>query len=249
MRHVAALMSLVLVAPLGAQESCADGDGKWVVRACFDEPLTESRYGHDVLGGTPEWTRLRFDLGPLGQDQAGGKPVLTIRMRDMIIEDIAPRVSDLDGDARPEVVFVQSSYTRGARLAVARLDGSLATTPFIGTAYRWLAPVGAADLDGDGAFEIAYVDRPHLARTLRVWRYRGGRLDEIAAMTGVTNHRIGENFISGGLRDCGDGPEMVVADAEWRQLLAVRLHKGSLVARVIRSYDGTGSFDRALACE
>jgi hypothetical protein len=46
----------------------------------------------------------------------------------------------------------------------------LASTPWIGQRFRWLAPVAAADLDGDGAMELAYVDRPHLARTLRVWR-------------------------------------------------------------------------------
>jgi hypothetical protein len=46
----------------------------------------------------------------------------------------------------------------------------LAATPHIGSANRWLAPIGAADLDGDGRVEIAYVDRPHLARTLRIWR-------------------------------------------------------------------------------
>ena len=94
-RYAAALMSLFLAAPLAAREICADGDGAWVARACFDEPLTENRYGHDVLGGTPEWTRLRLDLGPLGRE-AGGEPVLTIRMRDMIIEDIAPRVGETE---------------------------------------------------------------------------------------------------------------------------------------------------------
>jgi hypothetical protein len=77
----------------------------------------------------------------------------------------------------------------------------------IGQRNRWLAPIGAADLDGDGRVEIAYVDRPHLARTLRVWRSRpGGTLTEIATATGLTNHRIGEAFITGGIRDARRGP-------------------------------------------
>ena len=76
----------------------------------------------------------------------------------------------------------------------------VAATPNIGQRNRWLAPVAAADLDGDGATEIAYVDRPHLARRLRIWRFEGGSLTEIAALPGLTNHRIGEAFITGGLR-------------------------------------------------
>jgi len=59
--------------------------------------------------------------------------------------------------------------------------------------------VGAADLDGDGFVEVAFIDRPHLAKVLRVWRYVDGDFAEVAVMDGVTNHRIGEPDIAGGI--------------------------------------------------
>ena len=41
-------------------------------------------------------------------------------------------------------------------------------------AFTLLAPLGAADLDGDGKIELAYIDRPHLAKILRIWRFDDG---------------------------------------------------------------------------
>lgn len=79
-----------------------------------------------------------------------------------------------------------------------------------------------ADLDGDGLTEIACIDRPHLARTLRIWRYTDGTLTEIATARGLTNHRIGDAFISGGLRDCVQGPEILLARPDWSGIVAAR---------------------------
>lgn len=124
----------------------------------------------------------------------------------------------------------------------------MAETPPIGRRHRWLAVVGAADLDGDGAVEIAYIDRPHLARTLRVWRYREGRLEQVAELDGLTNHRIGERDIAGGIRHCGGAPEMIVADANWERLIAVTLTGGALNRRDIGPHLGRQSFANALAC-
>ena len=111
--------------------------------------------------------------------------------------------------------------------------GRITATPAIGQAFRWLAPLGAADLDGDGRVEIAYVDRPHLAKTLRIWRYdpTARTLNEVAQAPGVSNHRIGWAHIPGGLRNCGTGPEMILADADWQSILALRLTKGGQITR------------------
>ena len=124
----------------------------------------------------------------------------------------------------------------------------MAATPYIGQRFRWLAPVGIADLDGDGRVEVAYVDRPHLAKILRVWRWEGGALREVAAASGVTNHRIGEPTISGGIRDCGEGPEMIVASADWSRVMAVTLHGGALSARDLGPGGGAAGLARAMAC-
>ncbi|MEM9972381.1 MAG: VCBS repeat-containing protein, partial [Pseudomonadota bacterium] len=127
----------------------------------------------------------------------------------------------------------------------------VAANEFIGRTNRWLAPVGvgAADLDGDGAVEIAFVDRPHLAKTLRVFRFAGGALTLVGEFPGVTNHRIGERDIAGGIRDCGAGPEMVVADAAWQRVLAIRFDGARFASEAVGPHEGRQSFAAAMACE
>jgi hypothetical protein len=218
------------------------------ITATYDGPTT--RYPHGVLGDTVEYTDLVVDL-------PDGRSLRARWEAPVVFEDTAPRLADLDGDGTPEIITVESHETRGARLALWRIGPDrlepLAQTPWIGTRFRWLAPVAAADLDGDGAVEIAYIDRPHLARTLRVWRLtfdgRGaGQLTEIAARPGLTNHRIGEDFITGGLRACNSGPELLTADADWTRIMATVLTPaGDLVSRDIAPFS-PATMAEALAC-
>lgn len=134
----------------------------------------------------------------------------------------------MDGDGDGEVIVVETDVTQGARLSIYDETGLVAANAFIGRTNRWLAPAGIADLDGDGRVEIAYVDRPHLAKRLRIWRLEGDTLREIAALDGVTNHRIGDSTIAGGVRDCGVGPELVLLSADWSRVVAVALPGPSL---------------------
>ncbi|WP_417207065.1 FG-GAP repeat domain-containing protein [Antarctobacter sp.] len=211
------------------------------VAARYEGAVT--RYPHGVLGDEVEYDTLAVTL-------SDGRVLRRRWDAPLVFEDVAPRLWDVTGDGRPEIVTVESHETRGARLAIWTVaEGSLdplAATPFIGQRFRWLAPVGAADLDGDGAIEIAYVDRPHLAKTLRIWRYTDGAMHEVAAAPGFTNHRIGWDYIAGGLRDCGDGPEMILASGDWSRTVALRFD-GRLRARDLGGY----SADRmaaALTC-
>lgn len=181
--------------------------------ARFTDPTT--RYPHGVLGDRIEWGALAVTVTD------GSEHIFTLPEH-LVFEDIAPRTADVDGDGQPELIVVESHTQLGARLAIYGLEGRITATPHIGTRFRWLAPVGAADLDGNGQVEIAYIDRPHLAKTLRIWRFADGKLTEIATLPGLTNHRIGEDFISGGLRNCGTGPELVLASADWRRVISVR---------------------------
>jgi hypothetical protein len=173
---------------------------------------------------------------------------------DRVFEDTAPRLVDLDGDGMSEVIVVASHQNLGARLEVYGYPGVgqditlLAHTPYIGRRNRWLAPIGAADLDGDGHMEIAYIDRPHLAKTLRVFRYKSGSLSEMITAAGFTNHRIGEVDIAGGIRTCAGQPEMIVATADWSRLVAITFANRTLKGEVIGSKTDRKSFARALTC-
>lgn len=209
-----------------------------VLGASFAEPTL--RYDHGILGDAVEYGLLQIETA------AGAYDFRQPETR--VFEDIAPRLWDVDGDGDAEVVVVDTDLTKGARLAIFDQTGLLAASDFIGRTHRWLAPVGAADLDADGRVEIALIDRPHLARVLRLMRLEQGALVEVASLDGLTNHRIGDGFISGGLRDCGDGVEVIVANAEWTSVMAVRFAQGVLTARPIAAFEGPADMRDALAC-
>ncbi|WP_296762436.1 VCBS repeat-containing protein [Sediminimonas sp.] len=209
-----------------------------VAQARYDAPTT--RYAHGVLGDAVEYGALVLTL-----DDGSERRITLPGTR--VFEDVAPRLIR-DGDGRVLAMVVESSLAKGARVALYDADGLRAATPHIGRPHRWLAPVGAADLDGDGRIEVAYVDRPHLAMRLRVWRLAGGRLVHVADKGGLSNHRIGWDFIPGGIRQCSAAPEMVTATADWSAIVASTLREGRIATRRIGTYDGSASLDAALSC-
>ncbi|MHA6325498.1 FG-GAP repeat domain-containing protein [Roseivivax sp. CAU 1753] len=212
--------ALILAMLAAAQATGAAGSE--IVAARYDGPTT--RYDHGVLGDAVEHEDLVVTL-------SDGRQVTAHWAAPMVFEDTAPRLADVDGDGKPEVIAVETHADLGARLAIWRWDGTqlahLATGAFIGQTRRWLAPAGVADLDGDGRIEIAYVDRPHLAKTLRLVHIEGVALVEIAALGGVSNHRIGWDDIIGGVATCATPPALILARGDWSTLVAV-------------TYDGTG---------
>lgn len=241
--HVATQMPNTLSAPF------SDGSLAW-----YDGPTT--RYAHGVLGDTIEATRLHA-YATTAQTPCGDQSITL--PPDLVFEDTTPRLADVNGDGTPEIIVVQSHQRLGAQLAIYRYsdDGVglelLASTPFIGRSNRWLSPVGIADLDGDGTVELAYIDRPHLARTLRVWRFTPAptadpaQFQELTSAPGLTNHRIGESFITGGIRRCHDTPEMITANADWTLLIATRLSSDTLTSRAIGPFSPS-AVTAALSC-
>ncbi len=211
-----------------------------ITGAEFSLPTT--RYDHAVLGDAIEWGGLDLRLDD-------GRRLRVTLPEDRVFEDVATRLADVDGDGAPEVVVVETDMNRGGMIAVYDATGRRAVTAPVGQTHRWVAPAGIGDLDGDGRVEIAYVDRPHLARELVVVRLEGARLVEIARLAGLTNHRIGEGVIRGGLRDCGAGRELVLANPDWTEALAVRLADGALRAASLGPIASTADLDRATRCD
>ena len=195
------------------------------------------RYPHAVLGDDVEPTALFFISDKVradGKDECEG--VRHVVWHDMVFEDLAPRLVDVTGDGHPEIITTRSHEAEGAQVAIyGYVDGELkviAKTPHIGTRFRWLAIIGAADLDGDGQIEIAFVDRPHLAKTLRVWRFQAdGSLRLLDSLEGLSNHKIGEDFITSGLRKCEGDMAIITPNADRSELIEVVLQFEKLYAR------------------
>jgi hypothetical protein len=157
-----------------------------IVRAWLTDPT--DRYRHAVLGDAVE-------AGGLALEGMNGRVARYRLDQGSVFEDRRVRLSDLDGDGRDEAIVVQSYLDAGAALAVFGLGDTgvifQAEVPAIGRANRWLNPAGAADFDGDGHLEIAFVETSHIGGTLRLYEYRDRKLHEDHAARGFSNHAIG----------------------------------------------------------
>lgn len=202
--RLAALL-LALAAPAAAQD---------ITSARLTDPT--DRYDHGVLGDALEWGGLEMTL-------ADGRRLQVTLPEDRVFEDVEARLGDFDGDGRPEVMVVETDISLGGSLAIYDATGKRAATRHIGQTHRWLAPAGWGDFDGDGRPEIAYVDRPHLARELVFVRLTGTNLIEIARTSGLTNHRIGMDYIAGGTRRCAGRDSVLVASADWSRIIEADL--------------------------
>ena len=197
-------------------------------------------YDHGILGDNIEYTKLIL--------RAGGRRVVIEAGEGHVFEDLAPRLADLNNDGRPEVIVVRTNMQRGASLAIYGVDGLITQTPPIGQTHRWLAPVGVGDFDGNGRVEIAYVETPHLGKVLKIYHYFNRELVLATAVQGFSNHRIGDDFISGGVRNCGQGDEIITADASWQRIMSTTVRGGNVSNRVVGTVAERGGFARVMAC-
>ena len=227
----------------------------YIIGGRLDAPT--NRYGHRVLGGRGEHSSMLVIVKFADLNGAGVANAVNVALpRDRVFEDIKVRAADVTGDGQPEAIVVESSVSGGAQLAVyAMVDekgtkvAKIASTPHIGRRNRWLAPAGIADFDGDGQNDIAYVEKPHIGGALRIWTMRDGKLVQIASKSGFSNHRIGEDFITGGVRDCGQGPELVLPNFNWSRLMVARMTEDGIATREVGSQTGKAAVDAALACQ
>ncbi len=186
------------------------------------------RYAHGVLGDGIEAAALKV------RTASGEISSFTVR-DDFVLEDLIPRLVDVDGDGRDEIVVVRSHKEAGASLVLLGLRGNrvvrLAESVAIGTANRWLNPIGAADFDGDGQVELAAVETPHIGGKLLLLKIDGRRLREVGRYMGYSTHVIGstelEMFAVVDLN--GDGvPEIILPTQDRKELRAVSFAGGKL---------------------
>ncbi len=213
-------------APAGALPDglMARSAGLDIRRAWFAKPT--KRYGHGILGD-------RIEAGSLvATDRDKHRSQVTLP-RSAVFEDLEPRIADLDGDGRAEIVAIKSYLDRGGSIAVYGLRQGrlrrLAQTPAIGRANRWLNVAGIADFDGDGAREIAIVVTPHIGGTLEFWSFKRDRLRRIGSAAGFSNHAIGSrNLGLSGVADIdGNGrADLALPDDSRRSLKLVGLRSG-----------------------
>jgi len=177
------------VPPKGLPDGRIAPGAKDIARAWLAEPTR--RYGHGVLGDAVEAASLVIE-------RRSGSTETVRSGSDAVFEDLEPRIADLDGDGREEVVVVKSYLKRGSALAVIGTRSGkaavLAETPAIGTPNRWLNPAGIADFDGNGATDIAVVIMPHAVGRLELWSLRNG-LSKTRAIGNTSNHVIGSRAL------------------------------------------------------
>lgn len=191
-----------------------------VAAAWYEAPTR--RYAHAILGDGVE-------AGVLALRGADGA-VRRVTLPDShVFEDRTPRIADLDGDGRAEVITIRSARRAGAGVAVYGLRAGkveeVASVAEIGIPNRWLNIAAIADLTGDGRREIAFVKTPHIGGVLRVFAYRGGALTLLDEMRGFSNHAIGAREMR--LSAVTAGPEgaamLALPTADRRALRLVRM--------------------------
>ncbi|MCK0142683.1 VCBS repeat-containing protein [Aliiroseovarius sp. F20344] len=217
-----------------------------ITDARYLEPTT--RYGHGAVPGG--------EYGALEVTLDDGRQIV-LRVSGGVFEDTIPRLYDFNGDGVPEIVTVFSGDDVGAMIRIYGWhEGELkpvGTSKAIGTRHRWLAVAGIADFNGDGLDEIAYVDRPHLARRLRLLTVdlsaKEAAFNELSSVGGLTNHKYGSPVIEGGVRICdGHKPVVVTASANWFRVIETHFDGQELILSNVAPYKGEDSLSSRLGC-
>ena len=226
------------VAPAAARQRLPQSEAvhgvKDIAWAWLGSPT--SRYPHAAFGSPVHAGSVHV----LAADASGALQQLTLTLpAQRVFEDRVPRLVDMDGDGRDEIILVEADTARGAALVVFGLRAAahaapgasaglslveLARSPSIGTAFRWLNPAGFADFDGDGRLDIASVTTPHIGGVLTLYHFRPPQLVPFARATDVSNHRYGmlEQRLSVVVEQPGRRPTVLVPDMQHTALQALR---------------------------
>ncbi len=156
------------------------------VWAQYAEPT--ERYTHGILGD-------RVEAGALVV-AANNQIIELILDQNYVYEDIRPRLYDIDGDGKLEVITIRSHVDLGAGIAIYKIEESTlveyAYVPEIGIRNRWLNVVAINDLDNDGIVELVWIETPHIGGILKVVKILEGKLTAVSEARQYSNHAIGE---------------------------------------------------------
>lgn len=203
--------------PDGRIARASSGD---IRQTWYGRPTT--RYGHAVLGDG-------IEAGSLLARDAGGRTHEFVLPETHVFEDITPRIADLDGDGRNEIVAIRSSLRRGGAVAVYGLrDGELRlldASAEIGRRRRWLNVAGIANYLGSGRPVVAWVETPHIGGVLKMATFENGKLRRFGKnRSGFSNHFIGsrEQELSATGDFTGDGRlDLALPSADRKSLVIV----------------------------
>jgi hypothetical protein len=207
--------------------------GKDIAWAWLGTPTM--RYPHKALGATTHAGSLHVLLNAT----AGKFHEVTHELPfNRVFEDRLPRLIDLDGDGRDEIVLIESDALRGSATVVYGVQAvktakgvdkkfslvELARSGQTGSTFRWLNPVGAADFDGDGKLDIASVITPHIGGLLTLYHYAPPKLLPFAQAMDTSNHRMGdlEQQVAVIVKQKGVRPTIIVPDMQLKALHALR---------------------------
>lgn len=213
-------------APSGLPDGCVVRGSRGIAAAWYTAPT--GRYGHAILGDA-------IEAGAVTARLADGALMTLVLPDDQVFEDRTPRLADLDGDGRDELVTIRSSIRLGGSVAVYGVrDGALveiAATAFIGRTNRWLNIAGIADFLGAGALQIAFVETPHIGGTLKLAGFDGRSLNILAQAGDFSNHEIfsREQRLAAIADLDGDGRlDLALPDARRSALRLVRFAPGRI---------------------
>jgi hypothetical protein len=193
------------------------------------------RYPHKALGATTHAGSLHVLL----KTATGKSQEVTLELPfNRVFEDRLPRLIDLDGDGRDEIILIESDALRGSATVVYGLQSiktakgtekrfslvELARSAQTGSTFRWLNPVGVADFDGDGKLDVASVITPHIGGLLTLYHYAPPKLVPFAQAMDTSNHRMGdlEQQVAVIVEQKGIRPTIIVPDMQLKALHALR---------------------------
>jgi hypothetical protein len=228
---VCAVVLSVMVTSANAGERLPDGGtatttGRGPVEAWYEDPTT--RYNHGALGDA-------IEAGSLAAvDDTGQR--FTLRLPEhLVYEDITPRLADLDGDGRNEIITIRTDVEAGAAVAVYGIVNSIlvevAATPPIGRKNRWLSIAAIGKFLGTHGREIAIVKTPHIGGQLELLVFAEGMLKpKYPTISGVTTHVIGSRHLTLAIAHDLDGEgtdELVIPSQSRTSIYVLNLKSGA----------------------